>query len=88
MPHRATGAPVPLSSIATVSERPMALAVNHGAVPGGHHFVQPAPACRWACGAGGQPSAQLRDEGMPLSVDTQFQGAALAFQASLSNTLC
>jgi multidrug efflux pump len=28
-----------------------------------------------------------RDEGMPLSIQSQFEGAALAFQSSLSNTL-
>ena len=31
--------------------------------------------------------AELLDEGMPVSIETRFQGAALAFQASLVNTL-
>ena len=85
------GAPVPLSSIATVSERPMALAVNHvGQLPAATISFNTASGVSLghAVEAAQAIIAQLRDEGqIPLSVDTQFQGAALAFQASLSNTL-
>jgi multidrug efflux pump len=85
------GAPVPLSSIATVSERPMALAVNHvGQLPAATISFNTASGVSLghAVEAAQTIIAQLRDEGqIPLSVDTQFQGAALAFQASLSNTL-
>lgn len=85
------GAPVPLSSIATVSERPMALAVNHvGQLPAATISFNTAAGVSLghAVDAAQQVIQQLRDEGqIPLSVDSQFQGAALAFQASLSNTL-
>ncbi|MEG2975479.1 MAG: MdtB/MuxB family multidrug efflux RND transporter permease subunit [Comamonas sp.] len=86
-----TGAPVPLSSIATVSERPMALAVNHvGQLPAATISFNTAQGVSLghAVDASKQVIQTLRDEGqIPLSVDAQFQGAALAFQASLSNTL-
>ena len=85
------GAPVPLSSVATVSERPMALAVNHvGQLPAATISFNTAPGVSLghAVKAVQDLMAQLRTEGhMPLSVDAAFQGAALAFQASLSNTL-
>ena len=85
------GAPVPLSSIASVSERPMALAVNHvGQLPAATISFNTAAGVSLghAVDAAQQVIQQLRDEGqIPLSVDSQFQGAALAFQASLSNTL-
>ena len=85
------GAPVPLSSVATVSERPMALAVNHvGQLPAATISFNTAPGVSLghAVKAVQDLMAQLRSEGhMPLSVDAAFQGAALAFQASLSNTL-
>ncbi|MET1537643.1 efflux RND transporter permease subunit, partial [Burkholderia sola] len=85
------GAPVPLSSLATVSERPMALAVNHvGQLPAATISFNTAPGVSLghAVKAVQDLMAQLRTEGhMPLSVDAAFQGAALAFQASLSNTL-
>ena len=86
-----SGAPVPLSSIATVSERPMALAVNHvGQLPAATISFNTAQGVSLghAVDASKQVIQTLRDEGqIPLSVDAQFQGAALAFQASLSNTL-
>ncbi|PIG08070.1 MdtB/MuxB family multidrug efflux RND transporter permease subunit [Comamonas sp. 26] len=86
-----TGAPVPLSSIAKVSERPMALAVNHvGQLPAATISFNTAQGVSLghAVDASKQVIQTLRDEGqIPLSVDAQFQGAALAFQASLSNTL-
>ncbi|RGE46076.1 MdtB/MuxB family multidrug efflux RND transporter permease subunit [Comamonas testosteroni] len=85
------GAPVPLSSIATVSERPMALAVNHvGQLPAATISFNTAPGVSLghAVEAAQKVIQNLRDDGqIPLSVDSQFQGAALAFQASLSNTL-
>ena len=86
-----SGAPVPLSSIATISERPMALAVNHvGQLPAATISFNTAQGVSLghAVEAAKQVIQTLRDEGqIPLSVDSQFQGAALAFQASLSNTL-
>ncbi|WP_027016651.1 MdtB/MuxB family multidrug efflux RND transporter permease subunit [Comamonas composti] len=86
-----SGAPVPLSSVATVSERPMALAVNHvGQLPAATISFNTAPGVSLghAVDAVQAQMQQLRAAGeMPLSVDASFQGAALAFQASLSNTL-
>jgi multidrug efflux pump len=86
-----TGAPVPLSSVASVIERPMALAVNHvGQLPAATISFNTATGASLghAVKAVQDLMAQLRAEGrMPLSVDAAFQGAALAFQASLSNTL-
>ncbi len=86
-----TGVPVPLTSVASVRERPMALAVNHvGQLPAATISFNTAPGV--SLGAAVQAAQKeiqsLRGEGLlPLSVDAQFQGAALAFQASLSNTL-
>ncbi|MFD2756312.1 MdtB/MuxB family multidrug efflux RND transporter permease subunit [Comamonas terrae] len=86
-----SGPPVPLTSVATVSERPMALAVNHvGQLPAATISFNTAGGVSLghAVKAAQQAMQQMRDEGqLPLSVDAQFQGAALAFQASLSNTL-
>jgi multidrug efflux pump len=85
------GKPVPLTSVATVRERPMALAVNHvGQLPAATISFNTAPGVSLghAVEAAQQEIRSLRDRGqLPLSVDAQFQGAALAFQASLSNTL-
>ena len=73
------------------SERPMALAVNHvGQLPAATISFNTAPGVSLghAVQAVQDLMAQLRTDGqMPLSVDAAFQGAALAFQASLSNTL-
>ncbi|MDH1292118.1 multidrug efflux RND transporter permease subunit [Comamonas terrigena] len=85
------GKPVPLTSVATVRERPMALAVNHvGQLPAATISFNTAPGVSLghAVEAAQQEIQSLRTRGqLPLSVDAQFQGAALAFQASLSNTL-
>ncbi len=81
------GAPVPLSSVARVTERPTALAVNHvGQLPAATLSFNTAP----GVSLGQAVEAIQREEAamdLPLSVETRFQGAALAFQASLSNTL-
>ncbi|MCS4510231.1 efflux RND transporter permease subunit [Xylophilus ampelinus] len=81
------GAPVPLSSVARVTERPTALAVNHvGQLPAATLSFNTAP----GVSLGQAVEAIQREEAameLPRSVETRFQGAALAFQASLSNTL-
>jgi multidrug efflux pump len=86
-----SGPPVPLSSIATVSERSMALAVNHvGQLPAATVSFNTAPgvALGDAVAAVQGVMRDMRAAGeLPLSVDTEFQGAALAFQASLPSTL-
>ena len=82
-----TGTPVPLSMVAHVVQQPAILVINHNGqfpastlsfnLPHGVALGQAVNAIR-------QVQQSL---GMPLSVQTVFQGAALAFQASLSSTL-
>ena len=82
-----SGNQVPLASIARVTERPTQLAINHiGQFPASTISFNLAPGVSLgaAVAAIRQASVQL---GMPASVETGFQGAALAFQASLDNTL-
>ena len=81
------GPPVPLSSVAHVEERSMPLAVNHvGQLPAATISFNTAPGV--SLGHAVQAIERARDEAqLPLSVDLSFQGAALAFQASLTNTL-
>ena len=82
-----TGQQVRLSALARVSERPTLLQINHlGQFPSstisfnvahGSSLGDAVTAIRAA-------SAEI---GLPGSVQTRFQGAALAFQSSLNNTL-
>ncbi len=85
------GTPVPLSSLARVEERSMALAVNHvGQLPASTISFNTAPGVSLgqAVKAIERARDELRAQGqMPISVDMAFQGTALAFQASLTNTL-
>ncbi len=85
------GKPVALSSVARVEQRSMPLAVNHvGQLPAATLSFNTAPGVALGDAVEAIQAAQAaaRDAGaLPLSVDTAFQGAALAFQASLSNTL-
>ena len=85
------GAPVPLSSVAHIEERHTPLAVNHvGQLPAATLSFNAAPGV-----ALGDAVAQVQkaleqaraDGAVSAAVDASFQGAALAFQASLSNTL-
>jgi len=89
--NSSTGEQVRLNTVARVSERNTALVVNHlGQFP--------AATISFNLGRDGRSAASLGDAvtairaaekelGMPASVQTRFQGAALAFQASLTNTL-
>jgi multidrug efflux pump len=82
-----TGSQIPLSSVARIVERPASLSVNHvGQFPAVTISFNPAQGV--SLGAAVQA---IKDEeaqlGMPASIETSFQGAALAFQASLTNTL-
>ncbi len=82
-----TSMQVPLSSIATVSERPGSLVINHIG-----QFPSATISFNLARGASlGQAVKAIRaaqaEMGAPQSVAINFQGAALAFQASLDNTL-
>jgi multidrug efflux pump len=81
------GAPVPLSSIGTVSERTAPLLINH---------VGQFPSATVSFNLGEHASlgeavkvieAAALDLALPASVELRFQGAAHAFRASLSSTL-
>jgi len=86
-----SGPPVPLTSIASIEERNMSLSVNHvGQLPAATISFNTASGVSLghAVQAVQDVMKTMREEGvLPLSVDASFQGAALAFQASLSNTL-
>ena len=82
-----SGNQVPLSSIARVTEKPTQLAINHiGQFPSSTISFNLAPGVSLgeAVAAIGKAKGELD---VPISVETSFQGAALAFQSSLNNTL-
>jgi multidrug efflux pump len=81
------GNKIPLSSVAQVSERVSPLVVNHiGQFPSATVSFNLAPGASLGNAVSNIRAAE-KDIGMPASVETSFQGAANAFQASLSNTL-
>jgi multidrug efflux pump len=81
------GVQVPLSAVATVSERPGALAVSHlGQFPATTVSFNVAPGNSLGQAVDAIERAQ-KELAMPVSVRANFQGAALAFRASLLNTL-
>jgi multidrug efflux pump len=83
----ATGGQVPLSTIAKLSERTAPLKINHlGQFPATNISFNLAPGASLGDAVPEVKQAE-QDIGMPLSVFTIFQGAALAFQAALSNEL-
>ena len=82
-----TGKQVKLSAVAKVIEKPTQLLISHlGQFPSATISFNLAPGASL-----GEAVDAIRvtekDIAMPLSVQTRFQGAALAFQASLDNTL-
>ncbi|MEN7433145.1 MdtB/MuxB family multidrug efflux RND transporter permease subunit [Chromobacterium sp. TRC.1.1.SA] len=82
-----SGGPVPLDAVATIEERPASLAINHlGQFPTAtiSFNLKQGASLGEAVDAIRQAESEL---GLPASMDTKFQGAAMAFQASLSNTL-
>jgi multidrug efflux pump len=82
-----TGQQVPLSSIATFTERPAPLLVSHlGQFPSTTVSFNLAPGASLGAAVKAIEQAQ-RDVELPASFQLRFQGAALAFQASLSNEL-
>jgi multidrug efflux pump len=81
------GAQIPLSAITTVTEKPALLAVNHlGQFPAATISFNLAPGA-----ALGDAVRAIESEaqalGLPPSIRASFQGAALAFRASLANEL-
>jgi multidrug efflux pump len=82
-----SGKQVPLSAIADISERPTALSINHL-----DQFPVATLSFNLAQGSSLGDAVKAIDKakqqlGLPLSIQTRYQGAALAFNASLSNTL-
>ncbi len=78
---------VKLSTIARVSEHAAPLSVNHlGQFPSATISFNLAPGASLGDAVRAINTAK-QEIGLPLSVQTSFQGAALAFQASLNNTL-
>jgi multidrug efflux pump len=82
-----TGAQIPLSAVTTVTEKPALLAVNHlGQFPAVTISFNLAPGA-----ALGDAVRAIENEalalGLPPSIRASFQGAALAFRASLANEL-
>ncbi len=81
------GVQVPLSAVARVVERPAMLAVNHiGQFPAVTVSFNLAPGVALGAAVEAIRQAEATLE-MPASIETRFRGAALAFQASLTNTL-
>ena len=81
------GSQVPLSSIARISERATPLSVNHiDQFPAATISFNLAPGASLGKAVKAIRAAE-QEIGLPVSVQTSFQGAALAFQASLSNML-
>ena len=83
----ASNGQVPLSTVTTLSERASPLLINHlGQFPSTTVSFNLAPGASLGAAVDAIKKAEA-DVGLPLSIDTAFQGAALAFQASLTNTL-
>ena len=82
-----TGEQVRLSAVARVSEKPTPLLINHlGQFPAATVSFNLAHGASLGDAVEAIAAAE-RGVGMPLSAQTRFQGAALAFQSSLDNTL-
>jgi len=83
----ADGQQVRLSTIARISEKAASLAINHvGQFPSATISFNLAPGASLGEAVDAIRAAE-KEMGVPVSVATNFQGAALAFQASLDNTL-
>ncbi|TDR72445.1 MdtB/MuxB family multidrug efflux RND transporter permease subunit [Paludibacterium purpuratum] len=81
------GTQVPLSTVVRVEERNTPLTINHlGQFPSATISFDLAPGASLGSAVGAVRQAE-GDLDLPLSIQTHFQGAAAAFQASLSNTL-
>lgn len=83
----ASGAQVPLSTVATVTEKPVSLAINHiGQFPASTISFNLAPDKSLGDAVKAIEAAETQIA-VPASIRTGFQGAALAFSASLTSTL-
>ena len=82
-----TGGQVPLSAIATFTEQPAPLLISHlGQFPSTTISFNLAPGASLGAAVDAIKEAEQQIN-LPASFNTRFQGAALAFQASLSNEL-
>ncbi len=83
----ATGQKVPLSAVAHIEERPASLLINHlGQFPAATVSFNLAPGYALGDAVKAIRAAETELQ-IPASVQTSFQGAALAFQSSLTTTL-
>jgi multidrug efflux pump len=86
-----TGQQVRLSAVAKISERPTLLSISHiGQFPSATISFNLARQGNSGASLGEAVDAirtAQQEMGVPLSVQTRFEGAALAFQSSLTNTL-
>ena len=83
----AAGKPVPLSSLVKVEERRGLLAINHSAqFPAATISFNLAPGVALGAAVAGV-EAVMQEVELPAAIEPEFQGAALAFQNSLSSTL-
>ncbi|WP_333874030.1 MdtB/MuxB family multidrug efflux RND transporter permease subunit [Methylobacter sp.] len=81
------GVQVPLSAIAEISERPTPLSINHlDQFPVATLSFNLAPGSALGDAVNAIDRAKQEID-LPLSIRTSYQGAALAFKASLGNTL-
>ena len=82
-----TGTPIALTAVARVVEKPASLVVNHVAqFPAATVSFNTAPGVALGDAVAAIQAAEA-ELGLPASIETRFQGAALAFEASLANTL-
>ena len=82
-----SGTPVPLDAVASVEERAAFLTVNRlGQFPTATISFNLPPNVSLGDAVSAIRSSEA-EMGLPQQIETRFQGAALAFQASLSNTL-
>ena len=78
---------VPLSTVAHVVEQPGSLVINHlGQFPANTISFNLAPGASLGDAVKAIEAAE-KEIAMPASIQTEFQGAALAFRASLANEL-
>src|SRR6202012_1456843 len=87
LPSSVGSTPVPLATMAKMREETAPLQVSHlGQFPSATVSFNLAPGAALGDAVAAIKQAQI-DIGQPLGVITSFQGAALAFQSSLSNQL-
>ena len=83
----ASGAPTPLSSVATVEERQAPLLINHqGQFPSATVSFNLTPGVSLGKAVTAIETVQ-QEIALPLGIESRFQGAAEAFRASLANSL-